>query len=62
MSASDLEYYRTRAAEEHSLAKKADQENVARIHLELADKYEALAKQAEQQPTLGTGWDDMSAA
>lgn len=62
MPSSELEYFRARAAEERSLAQKADQQRVARIHLELAEKYEALAREADQHPTLGAGWDDMSPA
>ena len=61
MGAKDLEYYRSRAAEERARAKAADH-NVAAIHHQLADKYETLAKQAEQAPTLRAGWDDVSPA
>lgn len=62
MGDNDLEYYRLRAAEERARAKAAADHNVAAIHNQLADKYDTLAKQAEQGPTLRTGWDDVSPA
>lgn len=43
----DLEYYRRRAAAEHSLAKASERANVSAIHEELAQQYEALVKHAE---------------
>lgn len=58
----DFEYYRLRAAEERARGKVAADKNVAAIHIQLAEKYDTLAKQAEQGQTLRTGWDDASPA
>ena len=51
MSSDDIEYYRTRAAEERRAAADATQSEVAAIHLELAKLYEALV----ERPELGLG-------
>lgn len=50
MSSNDIDYYRARAVDEHECAAKADGESIARIHLELAEKYEALAGEARMRP------------
>ena len=47
MSSDDIEYYRTRAAQERVAAADATQSDVAAIHLELAKLYEALVGQPE---------------
>ena len=47
MSSEDIEYYRSRAAEEREAAADAEQSNVAAIHQELARLYDALAAQPE---------------
>ena len=47
MSASDLEYYRRRAATERSLAQASERANVSAIHEELARQYEALVEHEE---------------
>ena len=61
MSTKDIDYYLSRASEERALAKTAA-EGIAPIHLELARRYEALAEQARQQPTLEPGGTDLSPA
>jgi hypothetical protein len=43
----DIEYFRSRAAQEREAAKDAAQSNVAAIHEELARLYDALADQPE---------------
>ena len=53
MSSDDIEYYRTRAADERRAAADATQSEVAAIHLELAKLYEALVQQPELR--LGRG-------
>ena len=52
MSPNDIEYYRQRAIEERALASKSERRNVAEIHEELAQQYQALVDQAELRPTL----------
>jgi hypothetical protein len=52
MQPHDVEYYRTRAATERSLAQASENANVAAIHEELAVQYEALVEQAALRPTL----------
>ena len=47
MSSDDIEYYRTRAAQEREAAADATQSEVVAIHLELAKLYEALVEQPE---------------
>ena len=54
--ASDIEYYRTRAIEERDRAAAASEPSIANIHRDLAIKYEGLAREAESQPTLQSGW------
>ena len=52
MSADDTEYYRQRAADERAAALKAENQNVALIHQELARQYQALVDRAELRPAL----------
>ena len=52
MSSEDTEYYRQRAVAERAMALKADRQDVAAIHEELARQYEALVDQAELRPAL----------
>jgi len=52
MSSNDTEYYRWRANEEREKALKSERQNVAAIHEELAQQYQALVDQAELRPTL----------
>ena len=53
MSSHDIEYYRTRAAEERRAAADATQSEVAAIHLELARLYQALVEQPELRLGIG---------
>ncbi|MCL6740582.1 hypothetical protein LZ518_05480 [Sphingomonas sp. RB56-2] len=62
MSTEDSGYYRARAIEERARAAECDDRSIAGIHLELAAKYEALAKVANIQPTLRPGWEGMAHA
>lgn len=57
MPTSDYDYYTTRAREERERARAANNQNVAEIHLKLAEKYDSLASEAEAGPTLRSGWD-----
>jgi hypothetical protein len=50
MFASDLEYYRHRARQERELAKQADRADIAAIHEELAQQYDALIEHSELRP------------
>lgn len=61
MIPNDLEYYRSRAAEERARALATDDEKVAAIHAKLARKYDELAEAAERGPTLRIGWNNLSA-
>jgi len=45
-------YYRTREEQEREAADTAADEAVRQIHLDLADKYRALAKAAEKRATV----------
>ena len=47
MSLDDLEYFRSRAAVERALAKKASDASVAAIHEQLARGYEALVRRSD---------------
>jgi len=51
MSETDVAYYRRRADEERQRAKEAPRANVAAIHEELANQYEALVEHAELRTT-----------
>lgn len=42
MSSADNEYFRARAADERAMAAKASNPTIAKIHLQLAEKYESL--------------------
>ena len=44
MSRNDIEYYRRRAISEREAANAASQPNIAAIHLELAEHYEAIVR------------------
>ena len=57
MSFEDRDYYVARAAEERKLATLSNEPKVAEVHLELAEKYEGLARAAEGSPTLRPDWD-----
>lgn len=52
MTETDEQYYRRHANDERALALKADRQNVAAIHEELARQYQALVDQAELRPKL----------
>lgn len=52
MSSEDTEYYRQRAVAERAMALKADRQDVAAIHEELARQYQALVDQAELRPAI----------
>ena len=52
MSFNDIEYYRRRAIDERALALKAERQDVAAIHEELARQYQALVDDAELRPQL----------
>lgn len=62
MSTSNKDYYRVRALEEGERAAAANEPNIAAIHRDLAEKYEALATEDEVQPILSPEWDGMSGA
>jgi len=47
MASNGVAYYRERAVEERRAAKAAAEKSIARIHEEMAAKYEALADRAE---------------
>jgi hypothetical protein len=51
MSREDVEYYRSRAAQERQLAAEATSPEAAKAHEELARSYEILVKRAEYLPT-----------
>lgn len=50
VSDSDLEFYRRRARDERDRAREAKRADVAAIHLELAQQYEALIEHGELRP------------
>lgn len=52
MSAADVEYYRNRARAERELAKLSSKEDVALIHREMAQLYDALIMHETLRPTL----------
>jgi hypothetical protein len=60
MSTEDSEYFRARAIEERARAADGGDQTIANIHLDLAEKYEALANITDGQPTLRPGWDGLS--
>ena len=57
MPSEEQSYYRARAAEERDRAAQSDRPGIAQIHLDLAEKYDALSREAEHQITLRPGWD-----
>lgn len=52
MFLNDTEYYRRRAVDERAMALKAERQDVAAIHQELARQYQALVDRAELRPEL----------
>ena len=56
MPSEDYNYYSTRASEERERAATASHPSITNIHLELAEKYERLAREAEIQSTMRPGW------
>ena len=52
MFLNDTDYYRRRAVDERAMALKAERQDVAAIHQELARQYQALVDQAALRPTL----------
>ena len=54
MNPGDAEYYRDRASEERTKAKQATRADVAAIHEQLANEYEALASLGTFPPPLRT--------
>jgi hypothetical protein len=52
MSPDDVNYYRERAIQSREAALKADSQDVAAIHEELARLYDALLAQPELRPKL----------
>jgi len=55
MSLDDVEYYRFRAREERERAAKADSEEAAKAHAELAGHYDALVERADMLPRRRAG-------
>lgn len=55
MSSEDIEYYRQRAVDERALALKADRQEIAAIHEELARQYQALVDRAELRMPANSG-------
>ena len=54
MSKADAAYYRRRAREERDRAKQATQADVAAIHEEFAQQYEALAEGEKPTPSVAS--------
>ncbi len=52
MFQTDVEYYRRRATQERKMALKAERQDVAAIHEELARQYDALATEPQLRPRL----------
>jgi hypothetical protein len=50
MSIENVEYYRSRAAQERQLAREATSPEAAKAHAELAGHYEALVEHADMLP------------
>ena len=48
MTSDDALYFRTRAIEQREAARNSTDSYIAKIHLELAETYEAIVKHAEQ--------------
>jgi uncharacterized membrane protein len=51
-SSNDTEYYRERAIKQRQMALKAERQDVAAIHEELAHLYQVLVDQAALRPKL----------
>ncbi|MCL6741805.1 hypothetical protein LZ518_11770 [Sphingomonas sp. RB56-2] len=62
MSTEDSEYFRARAIEERARAADCDDQSIANIHLDLAEKYETLATMANGQTTFQLDWEGLSDA
>ena len=62
MAANELDYFRQRALEERARAAGCRDPSIAKIHLDLAEEYEALADLAEKKPALGQSWGGLSSA
>lgn len=45
MTSHDLEYYRRREQQERESAQRCDDQGARRIHLEMADRYSAMARE-----------------
>lgn len=56
MSASDIDYYRQRAVDERAKALKAEREDVAAIHEELARFYQALVDEEDLRAGVPFGY------
>ena len=62
MFTEESEYFRARAIEERARAADCGDQTIANIHLDLAEKYEALANITGGQQALRPGWDGLSDA
>ena len=62
MFTEESEYFRARAIEERARAADCVDRGIANIHLDLAEKYEALANITGGQQALRPGWDGLSDA
>ena len=56
MSSNDIAYYLARAVDERERASQANSESIAQIHLDLAEKYEALADEAAVTSRQRSDW------
>lgn len=52
MSVEDVEYYRSRAAQERQFAKDAVSPEAIKVHEELAEHYEGLVAHADMLPQI----------
>lgn len=51
----DMEYYRTRAMRERELARTSSDASVARIHMEMAERYEQMIETGQADMASGEG-------
>lgn len=51
----NMEYYQTRAMRERELAKTSSDASVARIHMEMAERYEQMIQSGQIDITSGKG-------
>lgn len=56
MSSEDIQYFRARAIEERQRAAQVSRDGIAQIHLDLAEKYEALARSAGANSNPHPDW------